>query len=223
MTDLPLTPAARPPLAAPVVLLVLAAWLAAVAALAGAGFFREPDALVPTRVLPFAVVPPLLFLLAHRLAPGVRAWVASLDLAVVVGLQAWRVIGVLFLAFWWTGDLPAVFAIPAGLGDVAVALLAVAAVPAVARRTAGWEGRVRALTAWGLIDFATAFSLAILSGEGLPLHLTGAPVVGPVLGLPLALIPAFAVPVFAILHVIAWLRLPSRSEAKAGAGQPARS
>lgn len=63
----------------------------------------------------------------------------------------------------------------------------------------------------GLVDFTTAFALAILSSEGLPLHFAGAPVLGPVLGLPLVLVPAFAVPVFAILHAIAWLRLPPRS------------
>lgn len=223
MTDLSTASDARSPLAAPAVLLILIAWLAAITALAGAGFFREQDALVPTCILPFAVVPPLLFLLAHRLVPAVRAWVASLDLAVVVGLQAWRVIGILFLAFWWTGDLPGVFAIPAGVGDIAVGLLAVAAIPAVARGTLGWERRVRALIGWGLIDFATAFALAILSGEGLPLHLPGAPVLGPVLGLPLVLVPAFAVPVFAILHAVAWLRLPPRSPAGASTRGQGRS
>lgn len=209
-TDLPLAPAAPPWPATLLVAAILLAWLAAIAALAGAGAFEQPDALVPWRILPFAGLPPLLFLLAHRSLPAVRAWVAGLDLAVVVGLQAWRVIGIVFLAYWATGLLPAVFAWPAGLGDIAVGALGIAAALRVARQAPGWEGRVRALVAWGLADFVLAFSAAILANPGLPLHFDGAPAPAMVVALPLALISAYGVPLFAILHLIAWLRLPAR-------------
>ena len=155
-----------------------------------------------------AVVPPLLFLLAHRTLPAVRAWVASLDLAVVVGLQAWRVVGFVFLATWLSGDAPALFAIPAGVGDIAVGAFAVGAALAVARGAPGWRSQVRALNAWGLADFVMAFSLALLTMRGMPLALAGAPVPDDLIPtLPIILIPAFGVPAFAILHAIAWLRL----------------
>lgn len=121
------------------------------------------------------------------------------------------VVGLVVLASWATGALPATFALPAGLGDLAVAALAVGVTVAVARRADGWERGVRVLVVWGLVDFAVAFGTAILSGGGMPLRLDGAPVPAVLLTLPLALIPAFGVPAFAILHLIAWLRLPSRT------------
>lgn len=207
MSDLTVAPSSR---STPLPWLIAGAWLALVASIAASGWFLDPDAAIPVRILPFAALPPLLFLLAYRLLPGVRAWVAGLDLAVVVGLQAWRVVGLVFLAYWATGGLPAAFAVPAGLGDLAVAALAIGVTVAVARRSSGWETGVRALVVWGLVDFAVAFGTAILSGEGMPLRLDGAPLPAMVLTLPLALIPAFGVPAFTILHLIAWLRLPPR-------------
>jgi hypothetical protein len=72
------------------------------------------------------------FLVAAQTIPAVRTYVEAQDLALLTALQGWRVIGSIFLVLWAYGQLPAVFALPAGLGDVAVGLVAPFAAIAVA-------------------------------------------------------------------------------------------
>ncbi len=66
-------------------------------------------------------------------APSVAIWLARgwllaqpLSKRWLVGLQVWRVIGALFLLELARGQLPAIFAVPAGVGDVLVAASAAA-------------------------------------------------------------------------------------------------
>ena len=96
-----------------------------------------------------------------------------------------RVAGVVFLLYLALGHLPALFALPAGLGDIATGIAA----PFVARRLARGAGRRAALwfTAFGLTDLIVALTLGALTGFPL-LHVT--PSSAPITELPLALIPA---------------------------------
>jgi hypothetical protein len=191
----------------PLVWALLSIWFLAIVAAAGQGVFMTTGAAVPFPLALAAVLPPALYLLVYRTTPALRGWVAGLDLTWIVGAQTFRVIGAVFLMLWGLGQLPTVFALTAGLGDIAVGLLALTVVLAVERRTSGWEGRVRLLVVVGMLDFVAAFGTAILSGEGFPLRLAGeAP---PLLmqQLPMALIPAFGVPLFIILHLISWQKL----------------
>jgi hypothetical protein len=194
----------------PLVWAIVPLWLATVVALTWQGVFQIQVAGVPFALALAAVIPPLLYLLAYRLSPAVRAWVAGLDLGLITGAQTFRVIGIVFLIFWFQGQLPSVFALTAGLGDVAVGLLALAVVLAVERRSVGWEGRVRLLVIVGMLDFVAAFGTAILSGEGFPLLLAGEPLPVMMQSLPMALIPAFGVPSFMILHLMSWQKLPQQ-------------
>src|SRR5215208_3776412 len=71
-----------------------------------------------------------------------------------------RVVGVLFLIVMALGHLPAVFALPAGLGDIAIGVAA----PFVARRLArgtGHTGAVR-FNVLGILDLVVAVSIAFL-------------------------------------------------------------
>jgi hypothetical protein len=75
-----------------------------------------------------------------------------------------RVVGVLFLMVMALGHLPALFALPAGLGDIAVGLIA----PSVARRltTDGdHRGAVR-FHLLGLLDLVVAITIGYLAGLG---------------------------------------------------------
>ena len=171
------------------------------------GDFAGDASAVPFPLAAAAAIPPLVYLLAYRRLARLRSWVATLDLAWIVGAQAWRVIGIVFLFFWAAGDLPTVFALTAGLGDVAVGAFALTVALAVAARAAGWQGKVRLLVIVGMADFAAAFGTAILSGEGFALNLLGEDAPQLMLQSPLTMIPAFAVPLFIILHIIAWQKL----------------
>jgi len=104
--------------------------------------------------------------------------------------------GTAFLATMALGHLPALFALPAGLGDIAAGLAA----PLVARRLAHGGGRRAALwfNTFGMTDLITALTLGALTGFQL-LNVT--PSGAPISELPLALIPTAAVPLLFALHI----------------------
>ena len=80
--------------------------------------------------------PPLLaFALDGRLGRPMFAGFLRLDAATVVALQTFRIGGVFFVIAWLRGSLPAGFALPAGLGDIAVGITAPFVAAAIARRT----------------------------------------------------------------------------------------
>ena len=191
----------------PLVWGVLALWFGAVMLLTQRGVFMTEGVAVPFPLALAAILPGVIYLVSYRLSGDLRAWVASLDLSLIIGAQTFRVIGVVFLMLWGLGELPTIFALTAGLGDLAVGLLALTVVLAVERRSAGWQGKVLRLVVVGMLDFVAAFGTAIFSGAGFPLRFAGEPLPLLMQQLPMAMIPAFGVPLFIILHIIAWQRL----------------
>jgi hypothetical protein len=59
----------------------------------------------------------------------------------------------------------------------------------------------------GTLDFVLAFGTATLSGIGGPLLLAGEEPLALMQFPRMVMIPAFGVPVFVILHAIAWIKL----------------
>jgi hypothetical protein len=201
------TPLRSTPLRSPVLWGVLALWFLAIMTLVQRGAFVGAEGSIPFPLAAAATIPPLVYLLAYRTLAPLRAWVAALDLAWIVGAQAWRVIGIVFLFTWAAGDLPSIFALTAGLGDLAVGTFALLVTLAVATRAAGWEGKVRLLVIVGMADFVAAFGTATLSGVGFPLYVASEGPPQLMLQSPLTMIPAFGVPRFIILHLISWQKL----------------
>jgi len=80
-----------------------------------------------------------------------------------VGVQFYRVLGVIFLVLLLDGSTPGVFAAPAGTGDVAVGLLAPAVAWAFARGLRGSTGLVRAWNLLGLAYLVVAVTTGFLS------------------------------------------------------------
>jgi hypothetical protein len=197
---------ARPRIAALPVLLMVA-WLGVIFLLAATGFFvrgTEP----PWRLGLAILVPLAAVALALWRSDAVRAGVRSLDLQFLTTLQAWRLAGFVFIAFSVNGLLPDSFAIPASLGDIAVALTA----PLVARHLdrlplfIGW-------TVFGILDLVNAVTLGVLNSAGpLGLLTDGTLTTDLTTRMPLVLIPAFGVPLMLVLHMLslAHLRLRSR-------------
>lgn len=198
---------------------VAAAWLAGSAALAAAGVYQQGARQVaPWFGLAFAATLGGA-LLASRLpsvrralnAPGMMAW--------LVLPHTFRIEGIVFLILLAQGHLPAVFALPAGLGDLATGLCA----PFVARRLArgtGTRAAVR-LALFGLADLVTALTIGFLAGLGPVLVFHGAATTLPLSQLPLVLIPTVGVPVAIVLHVVSLTQL--RRHATAGAQPQALS
>jgi hypothetical protein len=189
MTLSPLQPSAR--LLTPAVL-VAAAWFGTALATGAAGVFDQPADSPPAAIGVAAVAPPLAVVGLLAFSARFRSWVRDLDLRFLTLLQTWRVAGVAFLALSAQGDLAAGFALPAGLGDVAVGLTA----PLVALYVVGGgRGARRTYVAWsilGIADLLAAVALGVTAGSG----------AGPMSVLPMSLIPTFGVPVTLALHAI---------------------
>jgi hypothetical protein len=173
---------------------VLGGWFAATALIAGHGWYHQPLRHGPW--LPVAVAGSLGALLALSRIPVVARALKAPGMASRLLLpHSFRVEGVVFLLYLALGHLPALFALPAGLGDITTGL---AALP-VARRLARGTGRRAALrlTAFGLTDLTLALILGALTAFVLAITPSGAPITE----LPLALIPTAVVPLLFVLHI----------------------
>lgn len=187
------------------VLVVAGAWLAGVLFLADRETFHSPLNLLIAFFSPFTAL-----LVFYMLAPGFRAWVNQLDLAALVGMQAWRTIGALFLPLWAFGLLPVGFAAPAAIGDIAVGIAAPFVALAVARQTKGWRLSVVGLCVAGGIDFVVVLGSALLASPGGPL-VSPEGVNSSIMGaLPMSVIPTFLAPAFLVLHAMSLLNLGSK-------------
>ncbi len=187
------------------------AWSAAINGVFGAVAAGLPVPLLPLAIfLPVLIGAPLL-LRSERIGQLLDAMPASW----LVALQVYRVFGSVFLVAGLRGTLPAIFGLPAGIGDMLTGLLAVPAALAVASGTA--QGR-RAAIAWnilGLADFAVAVTLGIITSPG-PAQLIPSAV--PSIGAgayPAVLTPAFVVPSSILLHALSLRQLRRRQRAEA--------
>lgn len=188
------------------VALVLGGWFLLVVSLGAAGaFVARPG--TPPVVLAVGIGAPLvLFFSWLRLSQAFRDFVLSLDLRFVAGIQAWRWAGLGFLSLYAHKILPAIFALPAGLGDMAIGFTAPWMIVALVRRPE--FAASAAFIRWnvlGIIDLAVAVTIGTLSSAlstGAPGEISTAPMAT----LPLLLIPAFLVPVFLMLHTAALMQ-----------------
>ena len=120
----------------------------------------------------------------------------------LIALHSLRVIeGAVFLWMAALAILPAIFAVPAGAGDVIVGLLAI---PASNWLRSGRRGRVVAWNLLGAYDLLEAIALGVLTTSG-PLHLIQVnPSTAALLTDPLVVVPAFVVPFYLLIH---WISL----------------
>jgi len=172
---------------------VLGGWLAVSAVVADHGWYRT----LPW--FPVAITGYLGLLLALRRIPMAARALAAPGMASRLQLPHMpRVAGVTFLFYLALGHLPALFALPAGLGDIATGIAA----PLVARKIAQGTDRHAALwfNAFGMTDLVVALTLGALTGFQL---LNIDPSSAPISELPLALIPTATVPLFFALHITA--------------------
>jgi hypothetical protein len=170
---------------------VLGGWLTASAVIAGHGWYRT----LPW--FPVVVTGYLGLLLALSRIPVVARALAAPGMVSRLELpHTPRVAGVAFLLYLALGHLPALFALPAGLGDIATGIAA----PFVAYSLARGTGRRAALwfNAFGMTDLVVALTLGALTGFQL-LNVT--PSAAPIFELPLALIVTAGVPLLFVLHI----------------------
>jgi hypothetical protein len=98
-------------------------------------------------------------------SPAVGRIIDAVPQPWIVGVQLYRALGAVFLILYATNKMPGLFALPAGIGDVAVGLLAPVVALAYARDARRNVGRVTTWNILGILD------LAIASRPGLSRHL----------------------------------------------------
>lgn len=181
---------------------VLGGWFAGSAVIAGRGWYHTKLGEQPPWLL-IAAVTTLLSLLAASRIPVVSRALSAPDTASRLALpHAPRVLGVVFLVMMFLGQLPALFALPAGLGDISVGIAA----PFVARRLSQGSGLhgARWFNVLGIIDLVVAQVLGAMIG----FQLFGLTARYDAIGeLPLAVIPTAGVPLLIVLHILSLRRL----------------
>jgi hypothetical protein len=184
----------------------LVGWFLVAVALAVLGTYRAAADGLPT--IEFGIAMPILIgALAVWRLPGLSRVIDAIPRQWVIGVQIYRVEGVTFLVLYASNLLPGLFAIPAGVGDVLIGLLALRIAITVNR-----SQRISARTVllWnfsGILDLIVALTTGFLTSPSVfqrfsldrPNLLISA--------FPLVLIPTFLVPLAILLHVVSLTQL----------------
>jgi hypothetical protein len=190
------------------------AWVLASVFLAAADVYRfEPTRPVPW--LPIGLIASLGTALLLTRFPVVSRILAQPDVLWRLTLpQIFRVVGVTFLVVMTLGKLPAVFALPAGLGDMAIGIEAVFVARNLRRGVAGRRA-VWYFNVLGLVDLVVALAIGFAAAPAVVRLLLISPTTEAISLLPLALIPATLVPLAAALHLLSLRRLMETGTAAA--------
>jgi hypothetical protein len=190
---------------------LIAGWFVLVFSASALHLFKT-DPSQPPLALGLTVLTPIAAFLAWFTASaGFREFVLSLNPRVLTLVHSWRIGGFTFLVLYSAGLLPGLFALPAGLGDIAIG--ATAAVAAL--QLANFKRR-KGFILWqilGIFDLVLAVTLATTVRLIDPHAVT----TGVMTVLPMSLIPTFAVPLLIVLHVICIAQARRWKE-----GEPAR-
>jgi hypothetical protein len=162
-----------------------------------------------------ALAPMVVFSLWFAASEEFRQFAMSLNPRILTSVQVWRIVGFTFLLLEARNVLPAVFAFPAGYGDMFIGVTAGFAAwrlaePAHRNSFIFWQ-------MLGIADLITAVSLGTTAGLLVP-H---GPSMVAMTVLPLSLIPTFLVPLFLTLHVICIAQARSWKTASQGLRQAA--
>jgi len=164
---------------------VAAVWLIGVFLLGAGNIFRND---VLTTRIPIAIGATLFVGYLLLLSPTFRRIVDAVPQHWLIGIQTFRILGGLFLVRYFAGELPGLFALPAGIGDVATGLLA----PFVAYAWHSGKPYARGVAiAWnlfGMADLVNAVALGALTGGG-----------GGIV-FPIVLVPVYGVPRAFLIH-----------------------
>jgi hypothetical protein len=174
----------------------VAAWFILVYCISGLQLYRNGSNRIGIAVAVSALAPIVIFAVWYTLSDGFRKFVLSQNPRTLTRIQSWRLAGISFVILQAYGMLPAVFALPAGYGDMAVGATALF----VASRFTDPNHR-NSFLLWqvlGIADLIMAVGLGVtaglLGGEGASM--------APMTVLPLSLIPTFIVPLLFIFHLI---------------------
>jgi hypothetical protein len=181
---------------------VLAAWLVGTSKAALSGLYLPPTSGPPPVGVQLTVALAGLTLCLAA-SPSLRSLLTNQQN--LIRLNVWRLVGGVFVALMFTRQVPALWALPAGLGDVAIGATAFW----VAGRLDEPGGVRRAVifNVLGLLDLVVAVGLGMTISPG-PTQLFHLMPSGEVLThFPLVLVPTFLVPLAVMVHVVSLRQL----------------
>jgi len=191
---------------------VLAAWFILVLAIGGGGALDPSHGFgVPALGLTVALPVAALVCAFFAFAP-IRAAILAAPLPALVGVNAVRILGVIFVALYAAGRLPAPFAPSAGWGDMIAGVAALPLAWAIARFGASVRTLALIWNVFGAADLINAIALGALSAPGPLQAFAGPPTSAIMTTLPWLIIPGFLVPILFFIHVVVFYRLLAQNE-----------
>jgi hypothetical protein len=179
---------------------LLVAWFFAALAASWLGLYRGASTRVPT--IQYGLLIPIAAGVALFWRwPALQKLIDRVPQSWVVGIQVFRVEGAVFLTLYAGGWLPGAFALPAGVGDVIVGLLAPIVAIAYSRGLRGSDGLVRFWNFLGIADLVVAVTTGILTAPSRLQLLAFDRPNELISAFPLVMIPVFLVPLAVLLHL----------------------
>jgi hypothetical protein len=204
------------PAAKVVAFVIVAAWFSLIFAVAALGGFAAGV----TGPFPAPVIPFLILIIGGLVAwfgwPAFRNALLSVPLWALIGVNAFRILGVFFLILHHQGRLAAPFATSAGWGDVITGLVAIPLAAALAWKSKLPLWLLAAWTAFGTLDLIVSITLGALSAPGTPFRVfTEAPGTVAMGTLPWAGVPTLLVPLYLMTLLTIAVRLRTLSARQA--------
>ncbi|MDX1952313.1 MAG: hypothetical protein SFY81_09005 [Verrucomicrobiota bacterium] len=138
-------------------------------------------------------------LTCYFLHHGFRLWMDQTSSKFLVAIHLVRFVGFYFLYLKSHGRLPAQFALPAGWGDILVAILAIPVLLFARPAGFGWG-----LLSWNILGCADILYVVITAARMMVVDPRG---MAEFTTLPLSFLPTMIVPVIISTHVILFIRL----------------
>jgi hypothetical protein len=198
LAALELSPGRRLALAA-----IVGGWVGLASDLGASGALGfAPDS--PTPLIGVMASAPLLVVGALALASrGFRAALMAIPTSLLIGLNAMRVLGVMFLLLALAGRLAGPFPFSAGLGDIITGVFAIPLALSVLGSRALPRAAIASWNAFGALDLFAAIFFGLTSANGSPVQLIHWGVGSQAMQeLPFCLVPTVLVPFYLITHFI---------------------
>jgi hypothetical protein len=202
---------------------LLTAWAALDLVLASRGVFHYSAQYTFPYVALGILAPLVTGVLLVTTLPALRAAVSAIPQYGLIGIQGVRVLGVTFLILMAQHQLPADFALPAGIGDILVGIFALV----LAREFSSGRRPVSAALVWnlyGILDLVSAVGIGFLASTTPFRLIYSTPTTDSMSFLPMVVIPVFGIPIFLLLHGISlaglkvdlneWVTLEAKAAAR---------
>jgi hypothetical protein len=185
---------------------IIVGWFVLAALMAWSGFYYGAAARPPT--IQYGILIPLVI-------GGVLLWrsqalwrvLDAIPQQWLIGIQTFRILGGVFLALYFAGRMPGLFALPAGTGDVLIGATAPLVALAYARNPRASRGVVAVWNVLGILDLTVALVTGFLTSPS-PVQVAAFDHPNELISaFPLVLVPVYLVPLWLLMHAASLMKL----------------